>query len=66
MTDKVNNLKEIRDNINLNLLEYEIFSSWWAALIWWDWGQDIVARYFVWKTRRKYARYKRHMGYKVR
>jgi len=39
-------------------LEYEIGSSWWASWIGWDWGQKLSGKYFVWKVKRKYARYK--------
>lgn len=39
-------------------LDYEIRSSWWAPWIGWNWGQEIAAKYFAWKTSRKYARYK--------
>lgn len=38
-------------------LEYEVRSSWWARDVFWGWGQDLTARYFAWKTRKKYARY---------
>ena len=40
-----------------DFLDYEIRSSWWASLVWWKWGQDFAARYFAWKTKRKYNRY---------
>ena len=38
-------------------LDYEIRSSWWACWVWWGWGKDLAARYFSWKTNRKYVRY---------
>ncbi len=38
-------------------LDYEVRSSWWAGLIWWEWGQNLAASYFVWKTKRKFNRY---------
>jgi hypothetical protein len=38
-------------------LDYEIRSSWWAELIWFEWGQNLAASYFVWKVKRKYKRY---------
>ena len=39
-------------------VDYEIRSSWWASWIGWNWGQELAAKYFAWKTSRKYARYK--------
>ncbi len=51
--------------VNLNsdmdikdFVDYEIRSSWWPQWIWFNWGQELAARYFAWKTSRKYARYK--------
>jgi len=38
-------------------LEYEIRGSWWAELIWFEWGQALSASYFAWKVRRKFSRY---------
>ena len=37
-------------------LEYEIESSWWAELIGAAWAQDLAARYFAWKVKRKMGR----------
>jgi hypothetical protein len=37
--------------------EYEIAASVWAAKMSRGWMQRLAARYFVRKTRRKYARY---------
>jgi len=36
---------------------YEINASWWASYISSPRLQDLSARYFAWKTRRKYHRY---------
>jgi hypothetical protein len=38
-------------------IDYEVISSWWASWIWWDWGQEISGKYFLWKAKRKYAKY---------
>jgi hypothetical protein len=38
-------------------LDYEISASVWASLIWFDWGQALAAKWFAWKTSRKYNRY---------
>ncbi len=43
---------------NKKALDYEIRSSWWASFIFWDWGQDLSARYFAWKVNRKMRRYR--------
>ena len=40
-----------------DFLDYEIRASWWGWMIWWGWGQNLAARYFAWKTQRKYSRY---------
>ena len=40
------------------LLDYELIGSWWVCYISWGWVQAIVARYFAWKTTRKYNRCK--------
>lgn len=42
----------------VELLYYECCASWWASWVWFSWGQALTADYYVWKTRRKYARYK--------
>ena len=39
------------------VLNYEIHSHWLASWIGFEWGQDLMARYFAWKVRRKYNRY---------
>lgn len=36
---------------------YEVRSSWWTKFVWWDWGQTLASKYFVWKTKRKWNRY---------
>ena len=41
----------------LDVLAYEVNSSFFASLIWWEWGQDIASRYFAWKVKTKYNRY---------
>ena len=54
-----NDLK-IFDSMNFPIkifLDYEIRSSWFAEYISWKWLQEISARYFAWKTSRKYERY---------
>lgn len=38
-------------------LAYEVSSSWWAGMVSWKWAQDLAARYFAWKVKRKYNRY---------
>lgn len=40
-------------------LDYEIRSSWFASWISWDWMQEISAKYFAWKTLKKYKKYER-------
>lgn len=39
--------------------EYEIKGSCWASWVPWDWAQNLAARWFCWKTRRKWTRYAR-------
>lgn len=43
--------------VMVEFVKYEIYSSWWASFIWWEWGQELSSRYFAWKTNRKYDRY---------
>lgn len=38
-------------------LEYETRSFWLSQWAWFGWANEAVARYCVWKTRRKFARY---------
>lgn len=38
-------------------LDYEIRGHWLASWIWFDWGQELLSRYFVRKVTRKYKRY---------
>ena len=40
-----------------DLLDYEIKASWWATFVPGIFA-DYAARYFVWKARRRYARYR--------
>ena len=39
------------------VLNYEIHSHWLSSLIGFEWGQDLMGKYFSWKVRRKYNRY---------
>ena len=39
------------------ILNYEIHSHWLASWIGFEWGQDLMGKYFAWKVRRKYNRY---------
>ena len=41
-------------------LNYEVRSCWWAGLVWWDYGQELVAKYFAWKVKRKYEQYRKN------
>lgn len=43
-------------------VEYELRGSWWASWVFWGWGQELTARYFVWKARKKHTRYVRLGG----
>jgi hypothetical protein len=46
------------ENLSLTLLEYEVKSSWWVRFVHWEFAQRLAAKYFAWKTERKYKRYK--------
>lgn len=37
--------------------DYEIRGTWWVGFIWFTWGQNLAAKYFAWKVRKKYNRY---------
>jgi hypothetical protein len=39
------------------ILTYEVHSSCWAGWLNIEWMQNLSARYFAWKTNRKWARY---------
>jgi hypothetical protein len=52
LSDKIISLVK-RVDLHRYLLEYEIYSSWWASLIWFKWGQDLSSKYFAWKVKRK-------------
>jgi hypothetical protein len=39
------------------VLNYEIHSHWLASWIGFEWGQELMGKYFAWKVRRKYNRY---------
>ena len=39
------------------VLYYEIHSHWLASWIGFEWGQNLMGKYFAWKVRRKYNRY---------
>lgn len=40
-----------------SVLDYELRASWWASWISNTHLQDLVARYFAWKVKRKFSRY---------
>lgn len=42
----------------IEILDYEVRSSWWAQYISWTLGQELSAKYFSWKVKMKYNRYK--------
>lgn len=46
----------------VDLCEYEIMSSWWTGFVSWGWLQNIVGKYFAWKTQRKFAAYQFRIG----
>lgn len=46
----------------MEVLDYEIRSSWWASFIFWSWGQTMVGNYFAWRVRRKHKRYIQSMS----
>jgi hypothetical protein len=39
------------------VLNYEIHSHWLARRVGFEWGQDLMGKYFAWKVIRKYNRY---------
>ena len=41
----------------MQALDYEVKSSWWSGLIFWNWGRDLAGTYFANKVKRKYRRY---------
>lgn len=45
-----------------DFVRYEILSSWWAPLIFWGWGQDLVASYYDWKAKVNYKRYQKMLA----
>lgn len=44
--------------ITINLIEYEIIGRWWTSFIFFGWGRSLAIKYIVWKTNRKYRRWK--------
>lgn len=50
-------MTEEHKNQLLFFVGYEIKSSLWCKFISWEYAQKIAAKYFVWKTKRKYFRY---------
>lgn len=42
---------------------YEVAGSWWARLVPFRWLERMAAQYYLRKSRRKYARYLRHMAW---
>ena len=41
-------------------VKYEISNSWWAAYVFWGWGQNLAADYYLWKVRRKLKKMRFH------
>jgi len=56
--------RQLRGFSKRDLLDYEVFSSWWACLLSWDWAQGLAAKYFAWKVNRKYRRYEKSLEYR--
>ena len=40
----------------LYLIRYEVYSSLWAGYGSWEWLQSLTAKYYAWKTMRKWKR----------
>ena len=40
-----------------DILNYEVHSNRFASWIGFEWGQNLMGKYFAWKVRRKYNRY---------
>lgn len=53
LAEKEQSLKELQF-----LLEYEIYSSWWAKWVTWTWTQDWIEKYFAEIVRIKWRKYK--------
>lgn len=51
--DREESLKELQF-----LLEYEIYSSWWAKWVTWTWTQDWIEEYYAEMTKKKWRKYK--------
>jgi hypothetical protein len=48
----------MKNNLSIkDFLDYEVKSNWLASWIGFSWGQELLGRYFAWKTLRKYHRY---------
>ncbi len=46
------------------ILNYEISSSWWACLVSNSYLQELTAKYFTWKTERKFKAYRKALKYR--
>lgn len=53
-----------KDVTHADAVKYEIGSSWLAGLVFWRWGQEILAVYFMRKTSKKWRRYQRYLEVK--
>ena len=40
-----------------DVIDYEVYASWWACWVWWGWGQSLAAWWYRRKARRKYRRF---------
>jgi len=47
-----------------DVLRYEIYSNWLARHAFFNWLQNIVASYMLWKVKRKYSKYIYHINLK--
>lgn len=59
--NNVINLKKINKIDMIDILQYECHSHWLAPYISFDWGHELLGRYFAWKVKRKYNRYSRSL-----
>lgn len=50
----------MKDELTLDqILQYEIFSSWWTPYCHFDWMNNLASVYYAKKAERKFNRYKK-------
>lgn len=52
------------ESLRLEILNYEISSSWWAGWVGGNYAQELTSKYFAWKVSRKFTAYLKSLAFR--